>query len=828
MADPENATPITDTETVNGLEKSIETLQAFISEIQAFTDSPQHDYVLALGPRELYISELTNAKSNMSAALRLLDELKIRLSEAQTKHHELTEELGRMKSEIEQLAKSEDNAQKAAEQSAAGLTIVEGQLANAKDEIAQSTATRSHLASELQSLKDKAASEVIKFQQELANQKRDYQALTERYSEQSQTVAAVRGELKGLQHSIATLQNQLTSNEQVTKQQKEQHERLTQQQRQEYEQQRQEHEEHKTTLRERVEDLQELLRVEKDAGVGRTQRTVNFRLHQQKIANEAAREQLRRELEHEHNRNIAALGARLQESRDSEQQMLRDHAVALAEQHDIHEEVKIELEAKLTEMRDSRKQVKAIMAQNHLQALTVKEDDHKKAVAALTSQWEKRSAREAEESHENGRAEGLKQLLQSMQVALSSITKIHDIKLQAQKTKLEKELDGKLRSREQSLQNEWEGKLNSEKQSLQNESEAKQQALQTDWQDRLNSQLQSSQKELEGRLKFQREAMQKESEDKLIHLKQSLQDKFQTLHKAKMEEQRQHLSAEHAEQVKKLEELFQVRLNDALASRPGPSSWSAEASRRRRRNSQTGSPTQREPTHNSPVGDSSVEEPRDSSRAKRRRVQESLSPELGNSRLSNKRSRFSATTLGIHLRVQPPNSQQLKPRAKARQLRSMFYVAWDATPEEEASILSSMAQLFKNGQDLAMAIQNIDKYCIDDLSGLTFSDPPRCLFARLRKVKAGPGGPAMIREDCDYCAGTDRLCVWARYAPGVGTGYGSKVNGTIPKNGRRYNPDAQPRTVDLGGHQVRWVMKKRKEHPDDPADPLRVVGSVTV
>ncbi|KAL2417991.1 hypothetical protein ABEF95_003077 [Exophiala dermatitidis] len=748
----------------------------------------------------------------MSAALRLLDELKIRLSEAQTKHHELTEELGRMKSEIEQLAKSEDNAQKAAEQSAAGLTIVEGQLANAKDEIAQSTATRSHLASELQSLKDKAASEVIKFQQELANQKRDYQALTERYSEQSQTVAAVRGELKGLQHSIATLQNQLTSNEQ----------------RQEYEQQRQEHEEHKTTLRERVEDLQELLRVEKDAGVGRTQRTVNFRLHQQKIANEAAREQLRRELEHEHNRNIAALGARLQESRDSEQQMLRDHAVALAEQHDIHEEVKIELEAKLTEMRDSRKQVKAIMAQNHLQALTVKEDDHKKAVAALTSQWEKRSAREAEESHENGRAEGLKQLLQSMQVALSSITKIHDIKLQAQKTKLEKELDGKLRSREQSLQNEWEGKLNSEKQSLQNESEAKQQALQTDWQDRLNSQLQSSQKELEGRLKFQREAMQKESEDKLIHLKQSLQDKFQTLHKAKMEEQRQHLSAEHAEQVKKLEELFQVRLNDALASRPGPSSWSAEASRRRRRNSQTGSPTQREPTHNSPVGDSSAEEPRDSSRAKRRRVQESLSPELGNSPPPHR-----ATTLGIHLRVQPPNSQQLKPRAKARQLRSMFYVAWDATPEEEASILSSMAQLFKNGQDLAMAIQNIDKYCIDDLSGLTFSDPPRCLFARLRKVKAGPGGPAMIREDCDYCAGTDRLCVWARYAPGVGTGYGSKVNGTIPKNGRRYNPDAQPRTVDLGGHQVRWVMKKEKNTQTIPLipcgllDPLQSDGLFT-
>ncbi|KAG9767960.1 hypothetical protein KCU88_g7352, partial [Aureobasidium melanogenum] len=481
----------------------------------------------------------------MSAALRLVDELKIRLSEAQTKHHGLTEELECIKSEIEQLAKSEDNAKKAAEQSAAGLTILEGQLANAKDEIAQSTATRSQLASELQSLKDKAASEVIKSQQGLANQTRDYQALTERHSEQSQTVAAVRGELKGLQHSIATLQKQLTSNEQVTKQQKEQHERLSQQQRQEYErptqqqkqehdQQRQEYEEHKATLRERVEDLQELLRVERDAGVGRTQRTVHFRLNRQKLANEAAREQLRREMEHEQNQNIAALEASFQESRDSEQQMLREHAVALAEQHDIHEEVQIGFEAKMAEMKDSWKQEKDIMAQNHLQALAVKEDDHKKAVAALTSQWE-----------------------------------------------------DKLRSQQQSLQDKF---------------------------------------------KADHEAIAK-------------------AHEAKIEEQRL-----------KLEESFQVRLNNSLPFRPGPSSWSAAASQRRRTKSLTGSPTQRQATNDSPVGDSSAEEQRDSSRSKRRRHQESPSSELEDSCLSNKRSRLSGNEMERRRSIGPlsesPSAEQ--------------------------------------------------------------------------------------------------------------------------------------------------------------------------
>jgi hypothetical protein len=191
-------------------------------------------------------------------------------------------------------------------------------------------------------------------------------------------------------------------------------------------------------------------------------------------------------------------------------------------------------------------------------------------------------------------------------------------------------------------------------------------------------------------------------------------------------------------------------------------------------------------------------------------------------------SRISArasTTLALSRNAEVLEAAQVL----AEQLRTMVFLAWEATPDDEAVVMNSLTSLFTGGRSLETIMKCIDKYCIGNLNQKD-PFPPVCFIARIKGETSGNGGPRITQNSCAYCRKLRTTCFWAKHAPGVATGFGPRIAGKISSenNGRTYDPSAEPRLVDIGGQKVRWILKKRKSAQNDDSDPGWVVGNTTL
>lgn len=159
----------------------------------------------------------------------------------------------------------------------------------------------------------------------------------------------------------------------------------------------------------------------------------------------------------------------------------------------------------------------------------------------------------------------------------------------------------------------------------------------------------------------------------------------------------------------------------------------------------------------------------------------------------------------------------------------MFYFAWEPDFDDEAVVINSFTSLFTGGRSLKTIMGCMDKYCIGNLNQED-PFPPVCLIARIKGEPSGNGGPRMTQNSCAYCRKLRTTCFWAKFAPGVATGYGPRIAGKISSenNGRIYDPSAEPRLVDIDGQNVRWILKKRKSAQNDESDPGWAVGNMTL
>ncbi|KAJ9612650.1 hypothetical protein H2200_004247 [Cladophialophora chaetospira] len=140
------------------------------------------------------------------------------------------------------------------------------------------------------------------------------------------------------------------------------------------------------------------------------------------------------------------------------------------------------------------------------------------------------------------------------------------------------------------------------------------------------------------------------------------------------------------------------------------------------------------------------------------------------------------------------------PRGKAADLLSMFYVAWNVQPGERDRILAEFANHFNRGRSLESVVAEVDKYCRPKPNKAW---PPPCLNARIQSTASGNGG-TMVQSTCPFCKKKGKICLFAKFAPGL--------------NGTSQN------TVNIAGDDVRWILKKRRATKNDPVDPQWTIG----
>lgn len=136
------------------------------------------------------------------------------------------------------------------------------------------------------------------------------------------------------------------------------------------------------------------------------------------------------------------------------------------------------------------------------------------------------------------------------------------------------------------------------------------------------------------------------------------------------------------------------------------------------------------------------------------------------------------------------------PHGKAVQLLSMFYLAWNVQPGEVDRILAEFASHFNRGRSLDAVTAAVDTYCKPEPS-------KACLNARIQSAAAG-NGSTMTQSVSPFCKKKQKICLFAKFAPGV---WGTAQN-----------------TVNIGGEDVRSTLKKRRATKDDDVDPPWIVG----
>ncbi|KAK5207974.1 hypothetical protein LTR41_006486 [Exophiala xenobiotica] len=194
----------------------------------------------------------------------------------------------------------------------------------------------------------------------------------------------------------------------------------------------------------------------------------------------------------------------------------------------------------------------------------------------------------------------------------------------------------------------------------------------------------------------------------------------------------------------------------------------------------------------------------------------------------------SAQSVRARYSARPAISKEEK-RERAETLLDMFAIAWDITPEEREKILGYFESFFGNRtRTVESRIMDLDKYCIGPMDRAP-PYPPMCLYASVMRHASGEGGTGHTQSTCPTCAfdvgvgGEGRICLWAKFHPQVATGYGERADdGVLPRLARRYDDVAEPRTVTLGGKQIRWILYKCKAAENDPDEEPRTIGDVTV
>ncbi|EXJ59290.1 hypothetical protein A1O7_06722 [Cladophialophora yegresii CBS 114405] len=162
---------------------------------------------------------------------------------------------------------------------------------------------------------------------------------------------------------------------------------------------------------------------------------------------------------------------------------------------------------------------------------------------------------------------------------------------------------------------------------------------------------------------------------------------------------------------------------------------------------------------------------------------------------------------------------------KGLRLRTLCFLAWDVTEADEQAFQLCCNAIFSEGRSFEDVQKFIDRYCVGPLDAPP-PNPPGCLVARFNGKPGGAGNKLMTSRSCKWCQG-QKLCLWARFADGVATGFGPRVGRKI-LDGREHDADAQPRTVEINGQDARWIVKERKSSKEEDNDAPFAAGSLVI
>ena len=166
--------------------------------------------------------------------------------------------------------------------------------------------------------------------------------------------------------------------------------------------------------------------------------------------------------------------------------------------------------------------------------------------------------------------------------------------------------------------------------------------------------------------------------------------------------------------------------------------------------------------------------------------------------------------------------EQLSIDGKVDHIMSMFLIGWqDCTTEEVDMIRAGFADILNGDRSVETVIEGIDHNAF----GPQTKKPPyprACLWGQLGGRAFGEGGRRHSQRSCPGCKKrADLLCCWVKFLPNVGQGFKPRdENGRLAKEDYGYDKNAQPRTLSVGGHELRWVLKKRKRVMNDPDEEL--------
>ncbi len=167
---------------------------------------------------------------------------------------------------------------------------------------------------------------------------------------------------------------------------------------------------------------------------------------------------------------------------------------------------------------------------------------------------------------------------------------------------------------------------------------------------------------------------------------------------------------------------------------------------------------------------------------------------------------------------------------KVEHILSMFVFGWrDYTKKEVQSVKAGFADIFKDGRAVKNVIEGIDRHAFGPLTKRP-PYPRACLWGDLGRRSSGEGGRRHSQRSCPACKSrSDLLCCWGKFLPNVGQGLGPRGgNGRVGAKDFAYDNDSQPRTLSVNGHELRWVLKKRKPLQIDPDEEKLDIGGTVV
>ena len=154
------------------------------------------------------------------------------------------------------------------------------------------------------------------------------------------------------------------------------------------------------------------------------------------------------------------------------------------------------------------------------------------------------------------------------------------------------------------------------------------------------------------------------------------------------------------------------------------------------------------------------------------------------------------------------------------QIWSMFVLPLDLEEHEKDALRDQVQDLCEKKQNsFEDVVAAIDHHVVGRFDRAP-PEPRPCLMAHGMGQSCGRGGSRMTRASCPYCKRKphERICCWARYVDGVGSGYPARVHGKISGSSKDWNKTvkAEPLTIENNGRSVRWQLIRRKARTLDP------------